>query len=181
MKTIKALIAVVLVSSFNMPVFAGTNTETAAGAVIGGLVGGAACRNCSPRSRNIAAGVAALAGGLVGNSMGDRSDRREAQVQQHLNNETTYVNRPVEPVLVASPRPTVQQDEVVVQRLGPFPAYRQTRYVQQAAPAPAPAGECDEQYYRGNYNPQAAHAYCEGRRVRERQVREAYEEGLAGN
>lgn len=176
MKAFKIIIALILSAATAIPVSAGTLSETLGGTIIGGAIGGVGCRNCNPKTRNIAAGVGAVAGGLVGYSMGDRSDRREAIEQQRY--QPQYQSAPV---LVASPRPQevwVEQAQPVQQQIPS--AYRQMYYSKSVQRA-AVEGDCDEQYYRGTYNPDAAHAYCEGRRERERQVQSAYQAGLNGN
>lgn len=175
MKAIKTFVAMFLAITFAIPAYAGTLSETLAGVAAGGLVGGVGCRNCDSRTRNRVAGATAIAGGLIGYSMGDRSDRREAIDQQRY--QPQYQQQPV---LVASPHPQqvwVEQPQVQTQIPS---AYRQMYYGKSVQRA-AVEGDCDEQYYRGTYNPDAAHAYCEGRRQRERQVQDAYQAGLQGN
>lgn len=181
-------IFVLAIASLQTPAFAGTDQETIAGAVIGAALGRAGCHNCNQRTQNIATGVGALAGGLVGNSYGDRQDRREATQRGTWQQptQTAYVptnqggsfSRTVQPTYsnaVASNDGWVTQPEPIVERR----VYVQP-VVQRQVTRVTRDDNCDEQNYRGNYNPEAARAYCDGRRERERQVREAYAEGLAG-
>lgn len=198
MKTIKAIVAIFLAATFITPAFAGTNSETGAGALVGALMGRGICHNCNTRNQNIATGVGALAGAFTGYSMGDRNDRRMDQQQQRINNDAyanqNYQTRTVAPVYVNSNQPVQSNDGWV--DMGPAQVAQvaqETRVVRQPVivhtdyvqPVQQPVrrvqrGDCDEEYYHGNYNPQAAHAYCEGRRQREREVLTAYQEGLNG-
>lgn len=161
---IKKIFIAMLVVTMAVPAWAGTNAETGFGAIVGAVAGRALTRHSDQRTQNIATGLGALAGGMAGNAYGDRADRREVIQQQYANNDT-YRSLPQETRVVRSVE-TPRVTEWVEQ---PQPVQRVSR-----------GSDCDEAYYRGQYNPEAAQAYCQGRRERDRQVREAYQAGLAG-
>jgi hypothetical protein len=178
MKSIKICIITMILIMGNSA-FAGTTSDSAGGAILGAIVGRAGCHNCNARNQNLATGAGALAGGLLGYSVGDRQDRREA-IQQSRGGFSDTVNssRTVRTVDVSQGQPMASEwvEQPVVQTRYVEPV--QVRTVRQ--PAVVRDGGCDEQYFHGTYNPEAAQAYCQGRRERERMVREAYAEGLAG-
>lgn len=182
MKSIRiCVIAVTLLMA--QSAFAGQWGETTTGAVVGAIIGRGACSHCSTRNQNIATGVMAVAGGLAGNAYGDRADRQEA-TQRGSYASSVDNTRVVRTVDVSRSMPS--NDGWVDQ--GPAtPVVQETRYVETTRPVIRRVVQpvvresgCDEEYFHGQFNPEAAQAYCQGKRERERMVREAYAEGLAG-
>lgn len=182
MKTIKLFILAIAMFAMATPAFADQQLiDSLVGAVAGGGVGRYACRNCKQSTKNIATGVAALGGAWVGSKVGDDSGQRFQQDQQQradIANARMAQNdrrqeQPVYQQTYARSAPTTWINNEV--EVAPVAVTRVVR----AAPV-ARTAECDEEYYHGNFNPEVAHAYCEGRRQREQAVRQAYSEGLAG-
>lgn len=199
MKSIKTLFVSFILFTIAVPAFAGQWGDTATGGVIGAIAGRGICNNCSSRNKNIATGAMAIGGALLGNSIGSRSDRQADMQQQRISQQGQQqgqwqevssqpvggsFSRTVRSVDVSQQQPTTwitdDQPQPVVRRVAVMPSReiieRRPVSVQQDV-------ECDEEYYHGQFNPEAAHAYCKGRRdsakIRERQIREAYQEGLA--
>lgn len=170
MKSIKTLFIAILIAALATPAFAGSNAETGFGAIAGAIAGRALTRNSSQRTQNIATGLGMLAGGLAGNAYGDRQDRREAIERQYANNDTIR-SLPSRTVNSMDAGGWVEQPAVTETRYVSQPV--QTRTIRQTTQRDG----CDEEYYHGEYNPEMAAAYCQGRRER---IRQAYNEGLNG-
>lgn len=151
--------------SMTVPVFAGNQLiDSLIGAAAGGGAARAICHNCNTRNRNIATAAGALGGAWVGSNIGDSSNHRR---QQQFQPTQTYGDAYRESV-----RQVVPVETTYVREETPTRVAESTRVVRRDR-------DCDEEYYHGQYNPELAHAYCEGRRARLRQMQEAYSEGYA--
>lgn len=209
MKTIKTFIVAIAMFAMAAPAFADQQMiDSLIGAVVGGGAGRYACRNCNTKSKNIATAVTGLAGAWVGGKVGDDSgtrfqaqqDQREDHFQQQQYQQRQIVmanqNRGGYAGSVDNSR-AVNTVDVSQDNGGwapvPEAARRPVRFVEaprdvvvERAPvrhAPVAAG-CDrEEYYHGQFNPEAARAFCIGREEararRVQQIRDAYQEGLA--
>lgn len=191
MNIIKRILIAVSLIAFAAPAMADQQgIDTLIGAVLGG--GGARALSSHVQSnskRNMITAAGALAGAWGGSKIGDDSgqrfqqqmDQRERHFQQtqvnvsqndgqwHTVSEPS--NRSVAPVYVNEPVRTV--------------------YTEERAPVVVPVRrvvtqrttDCDEEYYRGQYDPEMAQAFCKGLREaaarRQQQLREAYIAGLS--
>lgn len=170
--TILALFATIATE----PAFAGTTSESATGALLGAIAGRAVTRNSDSRKQNIATGVGALAGGMLGYSMADRNDRRENRADaQTYGNQGGSFARTVQPVYADSCSNDGWVEQPVVERRVVVQPAIERRVVREVR-----SEGCDTEYFRGQYDPEAAAAYCEGKRAREDRLRQAYQAGLNG-
>jgi hypothetical protein len=182
MSSIKSIFIAFVMSTLAVPAFADNQmVDSLIGAAAGAAAARGLCHNCNTRHKNAATAVGGLGGAWVGSSVGDASNatfnppqRRQQQMANVDQNNyrrqpqsapigTTWINEPA-----AQP---VQQAQYVQ------PV--QTRVVR-PTPVATNRSDCDEEYYRGEFNPELARVYCQGKRDRDRQLRQAYNDGLSG-
>ncbi len=194
MNSIKRILIAVSLIAFTSSAFADQQVvDTVGGGVVGGgIVRALTSHMTNNRNRNIATGLGVLAGAWAGSKVGDDSEshfqqqqqQRERHYQQgqanmvqsdgqwHTVNDTS--NRAVAPVYVDQPVRTVYVDD----RAPVAPVAVPVRHV-----VVHHSNDCDEEYYRGRYDPEMAQAFCKGLREaatqRQQQLREAYMAGLA--
>lgn len=200
MNKIKFIIVAFVMSAMAAPAFA---DQQLIDAVIGAAVGGGGTRALykgnNQSKRNILTAAGALGGAWVGSKVGDDSGRRfeqqQAQRESHFQQSQPMNNgyqggfsgsssssRMVRAVDVSQPSTTWVEEPV---RVETQPVYVSSQPVRRVV-RPVVSGSCaNEEYYRGEFNPEAAQAYCQGRKDAEarraRVVQQAYADGLSGN
>lgn len=200
MKSIKQFFVALVILSLSVPALADDFINSVLGAAIGGAAG-SKIGNGNGRKAAIVAG--ALGGAFLGGNADQSTERRHRETLQnqsdnttrmmdsHQNNgyrsnvqETTYIQptRMVSQYVEQPSRTVVEYVEPVVERR-----------VRQAPQQQQGNGCGNEEYYDGQYNPEAAQAFCRGmverkkaeqarRRTQQDQVvRDAYNAGLTGN
>lgn len=184
MKYLKSIIIAVLSFALVVPAYADNQVIDS---LIGGAIGGAAGNQIGKgRGKQAATVAGALAGAWLGGTIGDDSERRHREQLRSQGYMTSAERNELERNASYQQRPAPAYREPV--RQYSQPEYYEHRPVRQAAPV----SNCDEEYYKGEYNPDLAQAFCRGQAQRERieQARmqrlraqmadQAYQEGLQG-
>lgn len=182
MKYLKSIIIAVLSFALVVPAYADNQVIDS---LIGGAIGGAAGNQIGKgRGKQAATVAGALAGAWLGGTIGDDSERRHREQLRSQGYATSAERNEQERNSSYQQRPAYRE---------PVRQYSQPEYYEQRPARQAqPVSNCDEEYYKGEYNPDLAQAFCRGQaqrarldqarmqRERAQMADQAYQEGLQG-
>lgn len=183
MNYVKSFIVAVMIAAFAIPAQADDFINAVLGAGLGAAAGS---KVGNGNGRKAAIAVGALGGAFLGGNADQATERRHREML-HAQGYMTSAERNE---LERNNRGYVPPQQVAYRE--PVRQYAQSEYYEQRPVRAVPVSTCDTEYYKGEYNPDLAQAFCRGQMQRERleyaqlqrerarQADQAYQEGLQG-